>query len=181
MSGGGVRCALVRAGPGKWGTVTEKGIQLKATIPVRINSRRSFRGSPTLILDWPAPLFSLDAARIHIPRLSPRSRGQDQIAVYTLIEVEGPQLLLFFCGRLKYNGIPHLQSPATLQSAPAKVPIECTFHFKTEGPQHAQKWRCFCYIRNTFVGCSDWCTNKDAAKEEAAGHAVEWLDKFGYH
>ncbi|PVG04390.1 kinase-like protein [Serendipita vermifera] len=59
--------------------------------------------------------------------------------------------------------------------------LSARFDFKSEGPQHAQKWRCFCYILNTFVGCSHWYTNKAAAKEEAAGHALEWLDKFGYH
>ncbi|PVG04386.1 hypothetical protein CPB86DRAFT_778642, partial [Serendipita vermifera] len=53
------------------------------------------------------------------------------------------------------------------------------FDMKQDGPQHVQRWRCFCYIRNTFVGCSEWYSNKDAAKEEAAGHALEWMDKYG--
>jgi hypothetical protein len=49
-----------------------------------------------------------------------------------------------------------------------------------DGPQHAQRWKCFCYAGTILVGCSDWKSSKDAAREEAAGHALEWFDQYGY-
>ncbi|PVG04385.1 hypothetical protein CPB86DRAFT_214593 [Serendipita vermifera] len=61
-----------------------------------------------------------------------------------------------------------------------KYQLTAYFDFKCDGPQHAQRWKYFCYVGKTFVGCSNWHSKTDAAKEEAAGRALEWFDKYGY-
>jgi hypothetical protein len=61
-----------------------------------------------------------------------------------------------------------------------KYHLNARFDFKCDGPQHAQRWKCFCYVGTIFVGCSSWRTSTDAAKEEATGHGVKWFDQFGY-
>ncbi|PVG04387.1 hypothetical protein CPB86DRAFT_778644 [Serendipita vermifera] len=61
-----------------------------------------------------------------------------------------------------------------------KYRLTAYFDFKYDGPQHAQKWKYFCYVGKTFVGCSSWHSKTDAAKEEVAGRALEWFDKSGY-
>ncbi|PVG04384.1 hypothetical protein CPB86DRAFT_214548 [Serendipita vermifera] len=75
---------------------------------------------------------------------------------------------------------PSLNNRTYLNQRLQKYRLTTYYDLKHDGPQHAQRWRCFCYIGKIFVGCSNWCSNKDTAKEEAAGHALEWLDKYGY-
>jgi hypothetical protein len=61
-----------------------------------------------------------------------------------------------------------------------KYRLTARFDLQSDGPQHAQRWKYLCYVRNTFVGRSEWHRKRDTAKEEAAGHALQWFDQYGY-
>jgi hypothetical protein len=52
--------------------------------------------------------------------------------------------------------------------------------FEYGGQQHAQRWRWSFFVGDHCIGRSEWYTRKDVAKEAAAGHALEWLDRYGY-
>jgi hypothetical protein len=75
---------------------------------------------------------------------------------------------------------PILNNRERLNQRLQKYRLHAYFDIKCYGPQHAQRWRCFCYVGKLFVGCSNWHSTIDAAKEEADGRALEWFDKYGY-
>ncbi|KIM22965.1 hypothetical protein M408DRAFT_332633 [Serendipita vermifera MAFF 305830] len=68
-----------------------------------------------------------------------------------------------------------------LQQRLQKYQWQSTFNVDCSGPQHAQLWKVSFYLGSTMIGESSWFSNKDAAKENAAMHALEWLNKYGYH
>jgi hypothetical protein len=61
-----------------------------------------------------------------------------------------------------------------------KYHLSANFEYKCDGPQHAQKWKCYCHVGKYFVGCSNWHNKMEAAKEEASGYGLRWFNKFGY-
>ncbi|KIM22958.1 hypothetical protein M408DRAFT_28310 [Serendipita vermifera MAFF 305830] len=67
-----------------------------------------------------------------------------------------------------------------LQQRLQKYQWQATFNVYCGGPQHAQLWKVSFYLGSTLVGESSWFSSKGAAKEDAAMHFLEWLDKYGY-
>jgi hypothetical protein len=81
------------------------------------------------------------------------------------------------------TGPPRAQSLSyrqLLQQRLQKYGWSARFDVENDGPQHAQKWRGTFWRGSYMLGQSSWCSRKDAAKEEAAKHALAWLNQYGY-
>ncbi|CAG8688056.1 4249_t:CDS:1 [Acaulospora colombiana] len=72
-----------------------------------------------------------------------------------------------------------------LQQRLQKYGWSATFNVECTGPQHAQQWSGSFWIGGIKIGQSSWHSSKDAAKEEAAQHAMSWfntqLGVLGHH
>jgi hypothetical protein len=67
-----------------------------------------------------------------------------------------------------------------LQQRLQKYGWSARFDVESKGPQHAQEWRGTFWRGSYMLGQSSWCSRKDAAKEEAAKHALTWMNQYGY-
>ncbi|KIM22959.1 hypothetical protein M408DRAFT_28311 [Serendipita vermifera MAFF 305830] len=67
-----------------------------------------------------------------------------------------------------------------LQQRLQKYQGQSMFNIDCNGPQHAQLWKASFYLGSTMIGESNWFDDRDAAKEEAAMHALEWLNEHRY-
>ncbi|PVG04394.1 hypothetical protein CPB86DRAFT_214916 [Serendipita vermifera] len=61
-----------------------------------------------------------------------------------------------------------------------KYQLSAHFQYKCSGPAHAQMWKCFCRVGSYLTGRSDWHSNTEAAREEAAGKSLAWFNLNGY-
>lgn len=86
--------------------------------------------------------------------------------------------------RERYQSFSYVQSLSyreMLHQRLQKYQWELTFSIDCIGPNHALLWKASLFLGSTKRGESTWFTNKDAAKEEAAMRALEWLNVHGYH
>ncbi|KIM22960.1 hypothetical protein M408DRAFT_11801 [Serendipita vermifera MAFF 305830] len=62
-----------------------------------------------------------------------------------------------------------------------KYQWQSTFSIDCSGPPRTQLWKVSFYLGSARIVESEWFSNKDAAKENAAMRALEWLNAYGYH
>jgi hypothetical protein len=75
----------------------------------------------------------------------------------------------------------HLSYRQLLQQRLQKYRLPSSYYVESSGPEHAQKYRVVFLIGNHWMPCSDIKYSKtSAAKEEAAGLALLWLNQYGY-
>ncbi|KAG8808812.1 hypothetical protein FRC18_004840 [Serendipita sp. 400] len=68
-----------------------------------------------------------------------------------------------------------------LQQRPQKYQWTASFHVEMTGPVRNPLWSGSFWLGGTKIGQSSWHTTKDAAKEDAAKQALNWLNTYGYH
>ncbi|KAG8819200.1 hypothetical protein FRC19_010034 [Serendipita sp. 401] len=68
-----------------------------------------------------------------------------------------------------------------LQQRLQKYQWTASFHVEMTGPVRNPLWSGSFWLGGTKIGQSSWHTTKDAAKEDAAKQALNWLNTYGYH
>jgi hypothetical protein len=59
--------------------------------------------------------------------------------------------------------------------------LQCRYTIRVDcsGPPGERLWAVFVFLDSTKIGESAWLKDQDAAQEEAATRALEWLDTHG--